>query len=128
MNLRDQQIGIPVNKKEKKLIQANAKLNKYASVAAFLRDRGLDIDISNKASLAIILTYLSSHMKNLSKDGALNWTKRKNDIKKRLAPELIGMNKIQREKYLDKLENVLDNAKEIQNELAEILAARYIEE
>lgn len=125
---RDQQIGIPVNKKEKKLIQANAKLNKYVSVAAFLRDRGLDIDISNKASLAIILTYLSSHMKNLSKDGALNWTKRKNDIKKRLAPELIGMNKVQRDKYLDKLEHVLDNAKEIQNELAEILAARYIEE
>lgn len=125
---RDQQIGIPVNKKEKKLIQANAKLNKYSSVAAFLRDRGLDIDISNKASLAIILTYLSSHMKDLSQDGALNWTKRKNDIKHKLAPELIGMNKFQRGKYLDKLEHTLDAAKEIQNELADILAARFIEE
>jgi len=124
---RKLQIGIPVNKKEKKLIKTNAGLHNYKSVAAFLRDKGLETDISNKASLAIMLTYLSSHMKNLSPDAALDWTKQKNNIKNKFRVELAGMPKEKRELYLEKLESTLENTKAIKEELEGILSGRFIE-
>lgn len=124
---RKQQIGIPVNKKEKQLIKTNATLHNYKSVAGFLRDRGLETDISNKACLAIMLTYLSSHMKNLSPDAALDWTKKKESIKSKFRVELAGMSKEKRELYLQKLEDTLENTKAIKEELENILSGRFIE-
>jgi len=125
---RKSQISIAVNKTEKQLIQTNAKLHKYHSVSGFLRDRGLETDISNKASLAIILSYLSSHMKDISQDGALNWITRKKNIKQKHLVELADMKPEQRQKYMEKLETVLNHNKAIQKELEEILSARFIEE
>jgi len=125
---RKHQISIAVNKKEKQLIQSNAQLHKYKSVSGFLRDKGLETDISNKAALAITLAYLSSHMKDISQDAALDWTKRKNDIKQKHLIELEGMSQEQRKKYMNKLEVVLNYNKAIQKELEEILTSRFIEE
>lgn len=62
--VRETQIGVPVTEQEKLLIKNNAKLQRYSSVAAFMRDKALETDISNKATLAIVLTYLSSHIKD----------------------------------------------------------------
>jgi len=101
----------------------------YGSMAAFLRDRALGTDISNKGVLAIILSYLSFHMRDLSsKDKNLDWTKRKEGMKKHLSIELSGLDKKKRAEYLGKLEETLDNALEIKKELEEILSKRFIEE
>jgi len=125
---RKLQIGIPVNKKEKKLIKTNAGLHNYKSVAGFLRDRGLETDISNKACLAIMLTYLSSNMKNISPDSSLDWIKKKDTIKNKFRVELAGLSAEKRELYLEKLEATLENTKAIKEELESILSGRFIEE
>ncbi len=126
--VRETKISVPVTDQEKRLIRANAELNMYGSMAAFLRDRALETDISNKALLAIILTYLSSHIKDLSRDKNLDWTRRKADMKHKLSTELAGLNKKQREAYLGKVEKTLDNALEIKKELDNILGKYFIEE
>lgn len=127
MAKRKYQIGIPVNKKEKDLIKANAKLNKYKSMASFLRDRGLETDISNKACLAIMMSWLSFHMKDLSQDASLNWINRKEKILNSVRPELADMKPKTRTKYLNKLSSVLDHSKKMQSELEELLKGRLIE-
>ena len=78
--VRELKISVPVTEQEKLLIKANAKLNRYKSVAGFLRDRALETDLSNKGHLAILMTWLSSHIGDFSKDKTLNWTRRKSEI------------------------------------------------
>lgn len=125
--VRELKITISVNEQEKKLIRANAKLNKYKSMAGFMRDRALEIDLSNKGHLAILMTWLSSHMGDFTKDKALDWTRKKAEIKSRLTSELFGMNKVQKDAYMTKLEKTLDTALEIKEELDNILGKYYIE-
>lgn len=125
--VRELKISIPVNEQEKKLIKANAKLNRYKSMAGFMRDRALETDLSNKGHLAILMTYLSSHIGDFTKDKALDWTRKKSEIKSRLTSELFGMNKVQKNVYMTKLERTLDTALEIKAELDNILGKYYIE-
>lgn len=121
---RNYRYDVYLSSQEKRIIEKNAALNNYKSVSAFLRDMGLSTDISNKTVLTVLLTYFKIHLQNYSPDKALDWTKQKTIIKKRLSAELAGYDKPQREKYLKKIEETVDHALEIKKELEDILLLR----
>ncbi len=77
MPLRKEKLEVYVSKQEKRIIRKNSLLQEYKSVSAFLRDKGLDTDISNKGFLVILLTYLNIHLQDFSPDKALEWIRKK---------------------------------------------------
>ena len=125
--VREYAITIPVTEQERKLIKNNAKLHGYSSTAAFLRDRALDNDISNKASLAVLMTWLSSKLGDFNSDKNLDWTRKKTNMKKQLSSDLAGMDKDKREVYLSNLDEKIDHALEVKGELESILERYFIE-
>lgn len=128
MPLRDEKFDVYVTEQEKRIIRNNAKLQEYKSISAFLRDKGLDSDISNKTMLAILLTYLNIHLQNFSPDQALNWVRKRsmNGIKMDAMTKFSEMSKDKYEKTLLKLEETITIASEMRKELKELLAKRLI--
>ena len=126
--VRTNSVSVYLNDREKRIIEHNAKLHGYKGISTFLRDCGLNTDISNKGLLAIILTYLSSNLENFSTDKALDWTrtKIKDDIRMGAMTKFAGMPKDKYEKTLIKLEETITQATELKKELSELLAKRGI--
>lgn len=109
------------------MIRSNATIHKYSSLAGFMRDKALEIDMSNRAVLAIILSYLSFHRGEFKGDKSLDWTKRKKDIKRGLRLDLSGLDKEKRKNYMDKVEETINTALKVKKDLDAILSKYYIE-
>lgn len=124
--LRNEKFEVYVSEREKRIIRKNASLNEYKSISGFLRDRGLNTDISNNGLLAILLTYLNIHLKDFSPDKALEWVRKKqwDGIKMTAMTKFAGMSKDKYEKTLVKLEETITEATEMRKELRELLAKR----
>lgn len=122
---------MPVSKEERHLIKANAKLNKYKSTAAFLRERGLETDISNKAVVAILQAWLSFKFNNNEVnvgDKTLDWARARKKLRSGVRADMYGMDKEQREQYLEKFDKILESQSQIQTELKDLLKRFYVEE
>ena len=124
--VRENNISVYLSDQEKRIISKNAKLHGYKGISTFLRDLGLNTDISNKGLLAILLTYLRVKIENYSPDKALNWTvtKIKDDIRISAMTKFAGMPKDKYEATLVKLEETITQATELKKELSELLAKR----
>lgn len=124
--VRENNISVYLSDQEKRIITQNAKLHGYKGISTFLRDKGLNVDISNKGLLAIILSYLSLKLENYSPDKALNWikTKAQDDIRMSAMTKFAGMPKDKYEATLLKLEETITQATELKKELSELLAKR----
>jgi hypothetical protein len=126
--VRENSISVYLSNREKNIIRKNAKLHGYKGTSTFLRDCGLNTDISNKGLLAIVLTYLSIHLQNYSPDKALKWTvnKAKDDFKMSAMTKFAGMPKDKYEATLIKLEETITYATELKEELSELLKKRKV--
>ncbi len=124
--VRENNISVYLNNREKRIIEKNAKLHGYRGVSTFLRDCGLNVDISNKGLLAILLVYLKTNLENYSPDKSLNWTrtKIKDDIRIGAMTKFAGMPKDKYEATLIKLEETISQATELKKELSELLVKR----
>ncbi len=123
--VRDKSIRIYVTEKEKQIIRKNALLHDYKTVASFLRDLGLNIDLSqeqNSTFLAILMGYLEKY----SPDNALKWVrkKQKNMLKMNTLIKFAGMSKEQYEGTLNKLDETINNATNLKDELKKLLVER----
>ncbi len=124
--VRENNISVYLNDQEKRIISKNAKLHGYKGISTFLRDCGLNVDISNKGLLSILLVYLKVNLENYSPDKALNWvvTKAKDDVRMSAMTKFAGMPKDKYEATLLKLEETISQATELKKELSELLAKR----
>lgn len=127
--MRDEKFEVYVSKQEKRIIRKNSLLQDYKSVSAFLRDKGLDTDISNKGLLAILLTYLNIHLQDFSPDKALEWVRKKqwDGIRTGAMTKFSEMSKDKYEKTLLKLEETITIASEMRKELRILLAKRNLQ-
>lgn len=128
MPLRKEKLEVYVSKQEKRIIRKNSLLQEYKSVSAFLRDKGLDTDISNKGFLVILLTYLNIHLQDFSPDKALEWIRKKqwDGIRMGAMTKFSEMSKDKYEKTLVKLEETITIASEMRKELRELLSKRNL--
>ena len=90
------------------------------SIARFLRDRGKEPDLSHAAMLGIILAYINNKSA-VKTDKDLDWDKKKQELKKSLSVETVGMSKTTKKKYEEKVKQTVDTAKEMIEELGDIL-------
>lgn len=123
---RENNVSVYLSDREKRIISQNAKLHGYKGISTFLRDCGLNTDISNKGLLSILLVYLKVKLENYSSDKALNWTvtKIKDDIRIGAMTKFAGMPKDKYEATLLKLEETISQATDLKKELSELLAKR----
>lgn len=121
--VRENSVSVYLSNREKNIIKKNAKLHGYKGISTFLRDCGLNTDISNKGLLTILLTYLSIHLQNYSPDKALEWTvnKAKDDIRIGAMTKFAGMPRDKYEATLIKLEETITHATELKKELRILL-------